>query len=280
MNGRTALGAAVVLLAVLAGALFLDHAQRLVPVYAAARDLPAGTPLRSGDLMVVRVRLPASALRHYLQPSAGRAVTGQVLTAPVRREALVPAELVLASSREAGLVELPVQVDPGDMAQGLRPGDQVQVLAAFTEGARRGRAVVLLPAAEVVQVLEDPAGLTGTGQERGVQLRMPGDRAPVVVAAIATARIFVVKAPGFATDPAAAETPPSGTQETGPATDAPGEDPAEGSPGEGPTDEAPPDTGSSGLGSPGAGSPDTSQLGAVPPSTSSPGTSASGGVGR
>ena len=113
MNGRTALGAAVVLLAVLAGALFLDHAQRLVPVYAAARDLPAGTPLKTGDLMVVRVRLPASALRHYLQPSAGRAVTGQVLTAPVRREALVPAELVLASSREAGLVELPVQVDPG-----------------------------------------------------------------------------------------------------------------------------------------------------------------------
>jgi hypothetical protein len=47
MNGRTALGAGFVLLAVLAGALFLDRAQRLVPVYAAARDLPAGTPLRS-----------------------------------------------------------------------------------------------------------------------------------------------------------------------------------------------------------------------------------------
>src|SRR4029453_3595592 len=129
--------------------------------------------------------------------------------APVRREALVPAELVLASTREADLVELPVQVDPGDMAQGLRPGDRVQVLAAFTEGARRGRAVVLLPAAEVVQVLEDPAGLTGSGQERGVQLRMPSDRAPVVAAAIATARIFVVKTPGPSTGPAAAGPPPS-----------------------------------------------------------------------
>ena len=40
MNGRTALGAGFVLLAILAGALFLDRAQRLVPVYAAARDLP------------------------------------------------------------------------------------------------------------------------------------------------------------------------------------------------------------------------------------------------
>jgi len=109
---------------------------------------------------------------------------------------------------------MPVQVDPGDMAQGLRPGDSVQVLAAYTEGARRGRAVVLLPTAEVVQVFQDPAGLTGAGQDRGVQLRMPSDRAPVVAAAIATARIFVVKAPGPATDEAAAAPPtPSGAAE-------------------------------------------------------------------
>jgi hypothetical protein len=251
MNGRTALGAAVVLLAVLAGALFLDRAQRLVPVYAAARDLPAGIPLESGDLM---------------------AVPGQVLTAPVRREALVPAELVLASSREAGLVELPVQVDPGDMAQGLRPGDRVQVLAAFTEGARRGRAVVLLPAAEVVQVLEDPAGLAGTGRERGVQLRIPGDRAPVVAAAIATARIFVVKAPGLATDPGAAETPPSGAQEPGPGTDPSGS-------GDGPAG-AGPDDGPAGGASPDTVPPESSSSEPGSPTTSPPGTSASGGVRR
>jgi hypothetical protein len=210
MNGRTALGACLVLLAVLAGALFLDRSQRLAPVYAAARDLPAGIPLKDGDLMVIRVRLPAAALRHYLQPGPGHTVSGRVLTAPVRRETLVPAGVVLASSREADLVELPVQVDPGDMAQGLRPGDSVQVLAAYTEGARRGRAVLLLPSAEVVQVLQDPAGLAGSGQERGVQLRMPSDRAPIVVAAIATARIFVVKAPGPALEQAA--TNPTGSE--------------------------------------------------------------------
>jgi hypothetical protein len=273
MNGRTALGAAVVLLAILAGALFLDRAQRLVPVYAAARDLPAGTPLRSGDLMVVRVRLPASALRHYLQPSAGRAVPGQVLTAPVRREALVPAELVLASSREAGLVELPVQVDPGDMAQGLRPGDRVQVLAAFTEGARRGRAVVLLPEAEVVQVLEDQAGLAGTGQERGVQLRIPGDRAPAVAAAIATARIFVVKAPGLATGASTDETPPSGgALEPGTGADPSGS--GDGPAGAG-TDDGPPDGASTDTVPPETSSPEADS-----PTTGPPGTSASGGVRR
>jgi hypothetical protein len=220
MNGRTALGAGLVLLAVLAGALFLDRSQRLVPVYAAARDLPAGTSLQEGDLVVIRARLPATALRHYLRPGTDRQVSGRVLTAPVRHETLIPAGLVLASSREADLVELPVQVDPGDMAQGLRPGDSVQVLAAYTEGARRGRAIVLLAAAEVVQVLQDPAGLTGAGRDRGVQLRMPSDRAPVVAAAIATARIFVhdlvelmLRASGRRVDlssPAAESTPRAG----------------------------------------------------------------------
>jgi hypothetical protein len=234
-------------LAVLAGALFLDRAQRLVPVYAAARDLPAGTQLRNGDLMVLRIRLPDTALRHYLRPSPDRAVPGRVLIAPVRREELVPAELVLASSRDAELVELPVQAGPGDMAQGLRPGDRVQVLAAFTEGARRGRAVVLLPSAEVIQVLQDPSGLTGTGQERGVQLRMPSDRAPVVVAAIATARIFVVKAPGPATGQAAAEpAPPTSLQQPQPTTSQP--DPPEPSQlGPSPTGGSPPSLGRSGA---------------------------------
>jgi hypothetical protein len=98
------------------------------------------------------------------------------------------------------------------MAQGLRPGDQVQVLAAWTEGARRGDATVLLPAAEVVRVLEDPGGLTGGGRPTGVQLRMPSARVPQVAAAIATARIFLVKVPALAPT-GTAEPAPTGTTE-------------------------------------------------------------------
>jgi hypothetical protein len=41
MNGRTALGACLVLAAILAGATFLDRAQRLVPVYAGSSQAPA-----------------------------------------------------------------------------------------------------------------------------------------------------------------------------------------------------------------------------------------------
>jgi hypothetical protein len=247
-----------VLLAILAGARFLDRSQRLVAVYAAARDLPAGTSLQDGDLVVIRARLPATALRHYLRPSIDRHVSGRILTAPVRRETLIPAELVLASSRDADLVELPVQVDPGDMAQGLRPGDSVQVLAAYTEGARRGRAVVLLPSAEVIQVFQDPAGLTGAGQDRGVQLRMPSDRAPIVAAAIATARIFVVKTRGSASDEGAAAPPAPG----GAGAPVPG------------TDASQPDTQQTGASGPDVSQPDTSTPG---PGAPDPGGSLSRG---
>jgi hypothetical protein len=261
MNGRTALGAGLVVLAVLAGTLFLDRSQRLVPLYAAARDLPAGTTLQNGDLVVIRARLPASALRHYLRPSPGRQVVGGVLTEPVRRETLIPAGFVLASSRDADLVELPVQVDPGDMAQDLRPGDSVQVLAAYTEGARRGRAVVLLPTAEVVQVLQDPAGLTGAGQDRGVQLRMPSDRAPIVAAAIATARIFVVKAPGSAAAQPSAASTPDGARE--PIPDATLPDAA-------PLDPSQPDLSQPDLSQPDLSQPETSQLESPQPETPQP----------
>ncbi len=209
-NGRLALGLLLVLAAVLGGAVFLQHGQQLVPVYAAARDLPSGILLTSTDLAVVRVRLPDPELRHYLQPTSGRTPPGRVLTTPVPKDALVPLAAVAASIQDAGMVELPIKAEVGDIAQGLRPGDRVQVLAAYTDGARRGQAVVLLSTVEVTRVLHEAGALAGPDQQTGVQVRMPSERAPLVAAAIATARVFVVKAPprpAFV-PPVATPTPP------------------------------------------------------------------------
>jgi hypothetical protein len=50
INTRTALGTCLVLTAILAGAVFLDRAQRLVPVYAGSCWAPAGRLLALGDL--------------------------------------------------------------------------------------------------------------------------------------------------------------------------------------------------------------------------------------
>jgi Flp pilus assembly protein CpaB len=197
--GRLALGTLLVLVAVLGGALVLQRAQRLQPVFVAAKDLPSGTVLDPTDLAVARVHLPDAELRHYLQPTGVESVKGRVLTVPVPKDALVPAAGVVASAADSEMVELPISAETGDVARGLRPGDRVQVLAAYSDGPRRGQADVLLPSVEVTQLLQDIGGIGGTDRQTGVQVRMPHDRAPLVTAAIASARIFIVTAPSGST---------------------------------------------------------------------------------
>jgi hypothetical protein len=110
-------------------------------------------------------------------------------------------------------VELPIRVATGDMAQGLRPGDHVQVLAAYGDGLRSGQARLLLRSAEVIRMLEEPSGLAGSHQG-GVQVRVPSDRTALVVAAIAGSKVFVVKAPALSGRSGAAdEEPPDVAQE-------------------------------------------------------------------
>jgi hypothetical protein len=193
VNVRSVLGFLLVLGAVAAGTLVLEQAQRLVPVYAAARDLPSGVPLANGDLLLARVRLPAAELARYLQPRQDQVAFGKVLISPLRQHMLVPADGLTSSSVRGDLVELAIKADHDDMPVGLRPGDRVEVLAAYSDGVHEAAAQVLVESAEVVRLLEDSGGLAGGRRQTGVQVRLPGNRASQVAAAIAGGRVFVVK---------------------------------------------------------------------------------------
>jgi hypothetical protein len=197
VNLRSVLGLVLVFGAVFAGTLVLQRAQHLVPVYAATHDLPSGVPLANGDLSLVQVRLPAAELGRYLRPSAGHPVTGKILAAPLRQHMLVPADGLIPSLEQGGMVEFAINIDHGDMLQGLRPGDHVQILGAYSDGLHKGAAEVLVESAEVVRILEESGGLAAGHRESGVQVRLPGDRTASVAAAIAGARVFVVKAPAL-----------------------------------------------------------------------------------
>jgi hypothetical protein len=63
---RLLLGIAMVLAAVLLGAVVVSRAQRTRPVVAATRDLSAGTVLTPSDLTVLRVQLAASSAALYV----------------------------------------------------------------------------------------------------------------------------------------------------------------------------------------------------------------------
>lgn len=226
INLRSALGLTLVFGAVFAGTVVLQRAQRLVPMYAAARDLPSGVPLSSDDLSLVRVRLPAAELGRYARPDKGTLVIGKMLTAPLRQHMLVPSDGLVAWREQADMVELAISVDHGDLPQGLRPGDRVQILGAYPDGVRRGAAQVLVDSAEIVRILEESGGLAGGRRESGVQVRLPGERTASVAAAIAGGRVFIVKASSLPSRPPARgaagdDPPPTGSS---------GPEPSEGSP--------------------------------------------------
>ena len=105
-----------------------------VLVLTAARDLPAGTVLRGGDVAPVRFR-PDSAPDGR---PARAAVVGRTLAAPLRRgEPVTDVRLVGPSLLRGypGLVAVPARIpDPGTVAL-LRVGDRVDLMVTETDGS-------------------------------------------------------------------------------------------------------------------------------------------------
>jgi len=154
-------------------------------VWAAARDLAGGVPLRAGDLIVHRLPLdavPAGALE------PGAAVLGRLLAAPVRRgEPLTDVRLLgpslLAALDRPGLVAVPVRVADGAAAAAVtRPGDVVDVLAT---GDLTGAGPTAPPqvVAAAVTVLAVPPH-DGSGDDAGLVVVAV---TPAQAAALATA---------------------------------------------------------------------------------------------
>lgn len=197
LNGRLALGVLLIIVSVLGGALFLQRAQQTVPVYVAARDMPSGHVLAAGDLAVAQVRLPGGQLERYLRPAAGQPA-GKVLVTAVQQGELVPVRMVAGSVDQAGMVEFSLKVEAGDAPEDLRPGDRVDVVAAFTDGGR-DRAELLLHGVEVLSSSRSGGGIAGGRGEISVEVRMPAQYVLNVARALASARVFISRsAPGGA----------------------------------------------------------------------------------
>src|SRR3954463_6004577 len=151
---------------------------RTVEVWAAARDLPGGSPLGSHDGRAVALPIgsvPSGALR------IDAPVAGRLLAAPMRRgEPLTDVRLLgpslLTALPEPGLVAVPVKPTYGSAAAALvHPGDVVDVLA-FDDpvtGRDAGRPVTVASGVRVVAV----PTRTGTSGDGGGLVVLAVDRA-------------------------------------------------------------------------------------------------------
>jgi len=193
-NVRTALGLVLFCIALVAGQRLISSAQDTVPVWVAARDLPADTVLGGDDVRVEDVRLPAELAGNYV--SADTTVDGRSLARPVLEGEMVAGSALIGTDEETHgrIVTLPAdELGQGSASIGL--GDRIDVIATFDPGDVRSKTVPVVRGAEVVEVVTSQ-GFVGESDVAGLSIDVPDELVGKLTFAIWNAELAVVKVSG------------------------------------------------------------------------------------
>jgi len=158
-DARLWVGVVVVAASVLLGARVVGAADDTVTVWAAAEELAPGATLATEDLVSVRVRFADETdLAAYL-PTGEALPSGATLTRGVGAGELVPTA-ALGDAEDTGLLQLPIAVEPEQLAGAVASGARVNVYLVARGGSDRG-----YDSGE--PVLEDVAVLDATLADEG-----------------------------------------------------------------------------------------------------------------
>lgn len=164
---RLWIGVVVVAASVLLGARVLGAADDTVTVWAAAGELAPGTTLAEDDLVAVRVRFADDTdLSAYLL-TAEALPADATLVRGVGAGELVPVA-ALGEPGDTGLLQVPVAVEPEQLAGAVTTGSRVNVYLVSRGGADRGHDSGE-PVLEDVEVLDAAApddGYAASGLRR------------------------------------------------------------------------------------------------------------------
>ena len=200
VDPKLLIGLLVVLVSVAAGVKVVGDAEDGDLVWAASRDLPAGSTLRPDDVEARSVRMPGTAAA-YVDASVAPP-TGYVLVRDVAAGELLPASALdeAGPAPEHRLVSLPVAQHhyPGGLARGHRVDVYVVPEAAPGVVATSAEPVLVLGDAAVADVSGDVGGFGATGSTIGVVLEVDADEVPAVVEAVSSGSIQLVRVPGDA----------------------------------------------------------------------------------
>lgn len=200
LDKRLVFGVLLVLTSVLAGARVLAGADDAQHVWAATHDLASGTVLVEGDLALSRVRL-FDASSHYL---AGDKPIGYVVQRAVARDELLPAGSLSAPGKLTPRREITVSVLTGHLPPDLARGEQVDLyVTPDDKGIERAVAArrpadalprLVLAGLTVADVVQGD-GLGATGSEQPVVLTVAPEQVLVLVQALSSGRIDLVRVP-------------------------------------------------------------------------------------
>lgn len=191
-------GLLLVLVSVAVGVKVVGDAEDGDLVWAASRDLPAGSTLHADDVEPRTVRMPG-AIAAYVDASGGPP-EGYLVVRDIAAGELVPAAaLSLADTdQDRRLVSVPVAQHhyPSGLARGQRV--DVYVVPAIAPGTVSATAapVLVLERAAVSEVTGELAGFGATGSAVGVVLEVDAAEVPDVVEAVSSGIIQLVLVPG------------------------------------------------------------------------------------
>ena len=200
-DSRMVVGILLVLASVVVGAKVFSSAGATTSVWAAARDLPAGSRLERSDLRAVEVKLGDG--RQYVS-AAGVAPAGYVLTRPVGAGELLPSKAFVDPAKAGDValarreVTVPVRQDhwPSD----LRPDELVDIYATpaktadATAATPPSRILAGVTVGSVPSRSKDVFG--GSGEATGsVTLLVRDDQVAALVAAVESSQLDLVRVP-------------------------------------------------------------------------------------
>jgi Flp pilus assembly protein CpaB len=195
LNLRTGLGLVLFAIAFMAGQRVLADARTTVPVWTAARDLPAYAEVTDADLVPVGVKLPPSLMARYAGASAD--LSGSILVRPIREGEMIPLAWLSDEPRADGgrSMTIPLTQEQA-LGSGLAIGDRVDVIVTLDAGDVRARTMALVTSVEVVEIVRTAGLVGGDSTVVGVRVAVTPEQAVQLAFGIRTGEIDIAQVDG------------------------------------------------------------------------------------
>jgi hypothetical protein len=184
---RLWIGVAIIAASVVVGAKVMASADDTVEVWAVDRDLVAGDSITTDDLTARRVRFVSPEdLERYLLATES-VVDGTRITRTVGEGELLPRSAT-GASLTTGVIEVPINVEPGQVPPSVGAGSIVNIWVAGGDVVASEDQVAVL-VLEGVVVLEAPrlADDFGGAGQRQLVIGVPSDQADDLASALGAA---------------------------------------------------------------------------------------------
>jgi Flp pilus assembly protein CpaB len=194
-NLRTGLGLVLFAIAFASGQRVLAEARTTLPVWTAARDLPAYAELGAADLVPVGVRLPPALVARYATASVD--LTGSVLVRPIGEGEMIPLAWLSEGARaDAGRsMTIPVTQEQA-LGSALAVGDRLDVMVTLDAGDVRARTLALVSDVEVVEIVRTAGLVGGDSSVVGVRVAVTPEQAVQLAFGIRTGAIDIARVEG------------------------------------------------------------------------------------